>query len=363
MKILVYGISPEIGGVSEYMMNLFRNIDNNKIQFDFIVTGNKCLYEDEINELGGKVFYITQKKECILKNIKELFNILKKCKNSHKIFYFNTSGIYYNLPILFAKFNKYIVITHAHNTKDKSKNEIFHTLHYFNRILVRNISNYCFACSDLAAKWVYSNTKKKVTIINNFIDCNKFEYNIRKRDLIRKELNISSEQLVIGTVGRLSYQKNQKFLLDIFNNLLQKKPNSILLLVGDGELKGELVDRAKELNINNSVRFLGERRDIDKVVQAMDIFLLPSFFEGFPISLIEAQAAGLKCLVSDTITKTVNITGNVEFYGLENSTEKWTNKILSYTTERLNTHGILAKEGFDIKIEVKKMESFLCCIK
>lgn len=366
-RILVYGISPGIGGVSEYMMNLFRYVDRNMIQFDFIITGDKCFYEEEINKLGGKVFYITAKKDNFLKNIKELKTILEICKEDHRVFYFNTSGIYYNIPFILAKLKKYVVITHAHNTKSTEIKKILNLLHYLNRIIVRNTSNYCFSCSELAGKWVFGDKfyskKNNVKIINNSIDCEKFKYNLKKRILMRKKLGFSEGQFVLGTVGRLDCQKNQTFLLDIFYEILKIKYQSKLLLIGDGELREELMSKCKKLGIENNIKFLGARTDISELMQAMDIFLLPSLFEGFPITLVEAQAAGLKCLVSETITKTVNITKNVEFYGLKYSSKEWAEKVLSLRCEKLDTYDILCKKGFNIKTQAKKMELFLSSIK
>lgn len=364
IRILVYGISNTVGGVSEYMMNLYRNVDRKKINFDFIITGDSCVYEKEINDLGGQIFYITPKKESLTKNVKELLGVMKKCKRNHKIFYFNTSGIYYNIPFVVAKLMGYKVITHAHNTKCTEMKEYAHILHYINRIIVRNMSNYCFTCSELAGEWVYGKkyylrNSNNIKLINNAVDCEKFKYDIDKMIKNRKELGISKDQFVIGNVGRLDYQKNHKFLLKIFKEVVKMNEDSILLIIGDGSLREDLIEEAKELDILNKVRFLGVRRDINELMQAMDVFILPSLFEGFPITLVEAQAAGLRCIASDTITKKSAITDCVNFISLEDSTQKWAEKIINSRGEKKDNYSELCEKGFDIKSQGKDMEKFL----
>lgn len=364
IRVLVYGISPVVGGVSEYMMNLFRNIDRKKVSFDFIINGDYCEYEKEINKLGGKVFYITPKKVSLIKNIKELSVIFKRCRYTHKIFYFNTSGIYYILPFLLSKLNKYRIITHAHNTKCTEMKEYTHILHYLNRIIVRKLSDYRFTCSELAGEWVYGTryyikNADSIRTINNAVDCIKFKFNKEKRIVNREKLGISEEQLVIGNVGRLDYQKNHNFLLEVFYEAVKENSNIILIIIGDGTLKNELIEKAKKLNISDKVKFLGMRRDIDELMQVMDIFVLPSFFEGFPITLVEAQAAGLKCLVSNTVTKTVALTESVEFNDLNNSAKSWAEKILELDTEKKDNYSTLCQKGFDIKSQVREIQELL----
>lgn len=362
-SILIYGTSPEISGVSEYMMNLYRNIYRKNFEFDFIVTGHKCFYEQEIENFGGKVLYITPKRESLLNNIKELFKVIRRnSKKNNKIFYFNTSGIYYVLPVILAKLYKYKVIVHAHNTKDVKIKNYVHILHYLNRILVRNISDEFFACSELAGKWVFGGKffeNNNVKIINNAINCSKFRYNPKINDMVRKTLNISKDKLIIGSVGRLDYQKNQSFLLDVFYEILKINKESVLILVGEGELKNKLVDKAKKLRIYDKVKFLGARTDVNEIMQSIDIFLLTSLFEGFPITLVEAQAAGIPCIVSDTISKETKIIDNLKFCALDKGAKHWAEKVIKLKDGKKDTYDVLVKKSFDINKQSSEIEKII----
>lgn len=364
-KVLIFGMDCAIGGVEEYLMNMYRNIDSNKIQFDFIPhNGTKLYCEDEVRSLGGEVYYITSKKDNILKNIIDLFKVFKKARKNHEIVYFNTCGIYNITPFLFAKIMKYpIIITHAHNTKSGNRSELIELFHYVNRIFVRNISKYCFSCSKAAGEWIFGkrfNRSGKVKIINNAIDCNKFKYNNITRSKIRNNLKINENQLIIGNVGRLSYQKNHSFLLEVFAEVLKVFSSAQLLIIGEGELEEALKIKAETLKINNNVKFLGKRSDISELMNAMDIFLFPSNFEGLGIVLIEAQATGLKCFTSDIIPNEVKVTDLINCISLNKNAKEWCNEIVDKINYvRKDTERLIKNSNYDIKVEAKKFEKFL----
>lgn len=367
IRILVFGLSTGMGGVETYLMNLYRNIDRSKLQFDFVVSGKSCYYSDEINRLGGEIYYITPKRENIFREIIDLLKILIKCKKTHRVVYFNFSSLDYNLPFIFTKILRFpVVMAHGHSSRQKgTKKTMRYYLHCLNRKYVSYASNYLFACSEVAAEWVLGRKvieKGLVTIIPNAIPTYKYIYSQDVRDNIRNELGIKENQFVVGNVGRMSYVKNQMFLIDIFYDIAKRDENAVLLLVGDGELRFEIEKRISNLSLDKRVILTGTRPDVPNLLQAMDAFVLPSLFEGLPFVLIEAQASGLKCFASnDVITTESNITNLVEFINLHEKPDYWAEKImnLSKVYNRKNMTQNIKSAGFDIEEMAKKMERFI----
>ena len=216
-----------------------------------------------------------------------------------------------------------------------------------------------FACSKKAGKWMYTkNVNKKVKIINNAVDCKAFSYNEKVRTECREEFEISKSEILIGHVGRFMFQKNHEYLIKIFHELYKKKGNVKLLLIGEGELEGSTREQVHKLGLDNVVIFAGVRKDINRCMQAMDLFLLPSKFEGLPVVGIEAQASGLPCLLSNKITKETNLFGLVEFMPLSDSPEKWSNKITEMIkkSDRRNTYSEMKNAGYDISVNKENLK-------
>lgn len=221
-----------------------------------------------------------------------------------------------------------------------------------------------FACGYEAGDWLYGkNNREKVIIMNNAIDAEEYSYDESRSLDMKQKLGVGGKT-VIGHVGRFFAQKNHTFLIDIFKKIHDKDPNTVLLLVGGGELDDILMNRMKEkvkiLGLENSVQFLGVREDVADILQAFDLFLLPSLFEGLPVTMIEAQAAGLPCVISDKVPIQCDITGNVKVVSLEDSTDKWANVVLKYIDnyKRTNTFEKIKENGFDINENVKWLEEF-----
>ena len=218
-----------------------------------------------------------------------------------------------------------------------------------------------WACSGLAGKWMFND--KKFTIIHNAINTTQFTYDVNIRKRMRKSLNIHEGQFVVGHVGRFSYQKNHQFVINVFYEICKKNPDAVLLLVGSVVNDCTYWNNAKEtigkLGIEKKVKFLGMRSDVSELMQAMDAFLLPSFFEGLPIVGIEAQAAGLPCFFSDTITYEINLTKLAHFISLDISPEKWAETIMKESKiPRRNMQKEITAAGYDIKQEIEKLEMF-----
>ena len=211
----------------------------------------------------------------------------------------------------------------------------------------------------MAGEFVFGN-KEEFCIYNNAIDAKRFGYDINKRVQARKELKISDDVFVIGHIGRFNTQKNHTFLIDIMSEINKKDPKAVLLLIGEGDLEEHIKNKVDELGLENNVMFLGVRSDVDRLYQAMDVFVMPSLFEGLPVSGVEAQAAGLKCIFSDTITEQTMLTSNVEFISLDRGTAIWADEILKWYKgyDRRDQINIIERAGYDIKKQAKQLQNF-----
>ena len=251
-------------------------------------------------------------------------------------------------------------IIHSHNSSFNNQfgNSIRMILGYFSKLFQSSSTN-CLACSKKAAYWLFRKStveNSKVELINNGIDINKFKYDVKIRNIFREKLGIS-DKVVIGNVGRFTFQKNHKFLLEVFNEYLKINNEAILLLVGEGELEEEIRNKMKDLNIDNKVIFYGISNEVEKLMQAMDCFVMTSFYEGLPIVGVEAQASGLQLILSDKITNEIKIISNVKFISLNDNARIWACELdKSIKLQRKDTSNELIKKGFDIESIAKKLE-------
>lgn len=341
------------GGIETTLMNIFRKIDKDKVVFDFLLqTDKKCDYSDEIEELGGKIYSVIPRKKGILKNKKELESFFATHKE-YKIVHMHVGSLTYTMPLRIAK--KYSVpirIIHSRNTREGG-HKIHKYMHLFNKIFIGNIATDFFACSDLAGKWLYPKkiiNSSKYKIINNGIATEKFIYSEDVRKKIRKELKCENK-LILVNVGRLHPQKNHMFLLEIFGELIKVNKQSMMYLIGDGKLRADIENKIKQMNLEKNIILLGKRENIYDLLQGMDIFVMPSFYEGLPGSVIEAQGAGLPCVISDTITKEVEITDLVNYLSINENPKVWSEKILEVvkTSKRRNTQREIKNACFDME--------------
>lgn len=353
-KILQIGMSSSLGGIEVFIKNLFDNLTHENFHFDFIDTTEKGIcFKDYFEQHNCKVYNITPRRRNPLKNRKELAQIMKN--NNYDIIHYNLNTLSYITPILLANKYKVKIIVHSHNEwQGHNLKTLF--LDKINRIRISQIPITRLACSDVAGKWIFN--EKNFKIVNNGIKIEDFLYNEKNRKEIRKELNISDSCTVIGHVGAFREQKNHEFLIDIYNEYLKRNRDSILILIGDGKLKQKIKDKVGDLKIERNVKFLGLRNDIGKLLSAMDLFLFPSKFEGLPISLVEAQIAGLPCLTSDRITKEIDITGRLNFLSIEETKlNDWVDKMLNLNKfNRLNNLDSEKIKKYDIKNTAHEIE-------
>ena len=349
-------------GVMGVIMNYYRNINRDKVQFDFLYFyQTPSAFEREIKDLGGNTYYLPRPSFGKLFEIYKVYNNFFK-ENASKYKAVHLHEVYLNFFVLptARKYGIKQLIAHSHSTKfsDKKLSAIRNLLLC---LPIKKQANIYFACSRAAGRTLYGKRRVNsgnVKVINNAIDVNRFKYNSDIRLRIRQELNID-DMFVVGHIGRFAEAKNHDFLLNIFVEIQKKKPDSVLILVGDGPLLKDIKYKAKEYGIESSVRFLGTKRNIEDFVQAMDVFVMPSLFEGLPVTGIEAQAAGLMCFISDTVTKEVAIT-DVHFLDLTSSASVWAEEIIRRSTDflRKDTTEKITKAGFNIKREAKMLEEF-----
>jgi len=348
------------GGAETMIMNLYRQIDRDKIQFDFVVHSTlEGDYDKEIKELGGNIYNLPKytilnhfqyKKEwnTFMREHPEISIIHTHVRSSASVF------------LKIAKSHNIPTIAHSHSTSNGGGIQGF--VKNITQFPIRFIADYFFSASDKAGVWLFG--KKIVnnvnySVLNNAIKSEDYIFNQNQRDTIRNELGIQNK-FVIGHVGRFHESKNHFFLLDIFKEIYETNKESILMLVGDGLLKEDVVNKISRMNLTKNVLLMGVRDDVNKLMQAMDVFVFPSKFEGLPVTVIEAQATGLPVVLSDQITKEVSITELTKFISIDKEANVWKNEILnSYNrVERKNMEKEIIKSGYDVKTTVIKLQNF-----
>lgn len=324
--------SMNLGGAENFLMNVYRKIDRTKVQFDFVVH-KQGVFDDEIKKLGGEIYYIKPlQKVGPIKYKKELKGIFdsKKYRIVHSQID-QVSGF-----ILKVAYQCGIPVRIAHSHSSKNSNSFVGKI--YKSYLQKKINKYStkrYACSDKAGKWLYK--RADFEVINNGIDINKFVFNANERKKMRKQYNIDDSTLVIGHVGRFMDAKNHEYLIDIFNDYNKNvNANSALLLIGSGELKEKIILKVNKLNLNKNVIFLEGLTDVYRYYNMMDIFVFPSIYEGLPLTLIEAQVNGLKCLISKNVTSQCQITNKCEFLDINQSSQIWANKITKSENRIIN---------------------------
>ena len=346
-------------GIETMIMNYYRHIDRSKVQFDFLANKSKPgAYDEEIKSLGGRIFISPGLNPINWFKYKKMVKKLLAENPEIKVVHSHNGA--FSLQAQLAAKQRGIKnrITHVHGTKIDFNLKLPLKLLY--KTQLKRVSNNYWGCGTEAIKYYFGEKtilNGNYKVIHNAIDTKKFIFNEEKRFKLRAKYNLDNK-FVIGNVARFMKQKNHTFTLDLFKVILQKEPNAVLMLLGDGELLEPMKQKAKELGIERSIMFMGNVDNVNEMYQAMDVFLLPSLFEGLPVVGIEAQASGLKCIFSNTITDEVKVTDNVEFLDLnKDSIEKWANKILSYKEyERKNMEKEIINAGYSIKEEAKKLQ-------
>lgn len=340
------------GGVEMVIMNYYRHIDKKRYQFDFYaLEGSSVPQREEIEAMGGRVFVVPRYTQ--LPNYeKALMRHFKE--EQYQIVHSNMNTL--SVLSLYAAKKAGIPnrIVHNHSTAGKGemkKNIMKYMLRPFAKVYPTKL----VACSKYAGEWIYGKNAD-FTVFNNAIEVERFAYNPEIRKSMRKELGFDGK-FVVGNVGRFCYQKNHDKLIDIFVEIKKRKSNAVLLLVGEGELESEVKDKVKHLGLDKDVFFLGKRNDTNRIYQAMDVFVLPSRYEGLPVVGVEAQAAGLPCIFSDIVTEETKILPSSMFIPVEATDKSWADTTIKTVNKykRKDVSLEIRKAGFDIEEQAGKM--------
>ncbi len=365
-----------LGGAESRIMDLYRQMNRDEIQFDFLVHSEAMnrvhggmkndesvrkpeFYDEEITRLGGHIYVLPKFK---VYNYPAYRRAVRDFFEKHHEFQVvqghmtSTAGIY--LPI--AK-HCGIPITVAHSRNAGVVKGAKGIATKFFRRKLADKADYCFACSKLAGEDVFgaeAMRQGRVKIIHNAIDAGRFTYDAAKRAKVRERMELA-DRFVLGHVGRFNYQKNHPYLIDVFAGVCKIRKDAVLLLLGEGPDRESIREKCRQLGIEDQVRFMGNQKQPEDYYQAMDMFLLPSFFEGLPGVLVEAQAAGLKCFVSDTITKEAEATDLVTYLSIEKQPSEWAKRICTEADyERRDTYQRMRSAGFDVETQAEGYRLF-----
>ena len=354
IRILQMIGSLNVGGSQTMILNIYRNIDREKMQFDFVLDHpDDTYFAEDVKALGGRIYTMPVFKGTNAGEIRRDWNNFFYTHPEYHVLHSHVRS-YASLYLPVAKKHGVKTIIHSHNTSNgtgmtaRMKDMLQRPL--------RDQADILMACSNEAGKWLFGEEacrSEKYMFIPNAVDLKRFSMNEDARNQYRREMGLENK-LVIGHVGRFHEAKNHSFLLDVFAKVHEKEPGSVLLLIGDGgSEKKNVIDKACELGIAESVLFTGNRNDVPELLNAMDVFAFPSRWEGLPVTLIEAQAAGLPCLISDTITTDVDVSPLVTRLPID-STELWAEEILKMRP-RQDVSEYIIRSGFDVQSSAQKM--------
>lgn len=360
IKVLQFPIANSFGGITHYALDNWKWMDKEKFQCDFATMSKKLDFADDILATGSKIHYISCYAEENRDKFMEEFNAI--LDEGYDVVHLHTKQWKSFLveELCKAKGIKKVIV-HAHSTGidtlDEEKRAFEIQLHEkVKKEFSIDMATDFWACSELAADFLFGEQipKEKIKIMPNAIELEKFVCDARVRQEYREKYNLQNN-FVIGNVGRMVYPKNQEFLIDVFAQVKKNICNAKLVIIGDGELREKLEQKVKDYCLEKDILFLGKREDVNCWYQAMDVFCLPSRFEGFPISMIEASASGLYCIGSDLITTEVEKIGSISLISLEN--QVWIENILDkIEKKRINNLEILKSQGFIIEEQIKKIE-------
>lgn len=347
-----------LGGAESRIMDLYRNIDREKLQFDFIVhTKEEGYFQKEIESMGGMIYQVPRFRFI---NICGYIRAWKDFFTEHTDYQAvhghmtSTASLYLSIA---KKTGVPITIAHARSAGTDPGLKGLLT-----KLLRKNLykrCDYCLACSKLAGEAVFGKKQVeegKVHILPNGIETEKYDFNPNVGSMMREALSLQ-DKWVIGHVGRFHHAKNHEFLIDVFEEITKKKENAVLLLLGEGPLMEPIQKKVASKGLTEKVRFLGSKSPISNYYQVIDFLIFPSVFEGMPGTIIEAQASGLRCLVSDCVTEEVKVTDLVEFYSLKKSPSEWADYVIAHKDyERRGRVEELKAAGFDVENQVQDLQ-------
>lgn len=351
------------GGAETMIMNFYRNIDRSKIQFDFLCMDEKTGdYDNEIIKMGGRIHRVSNPNDGRIKNLLQIYKLLKRLKKEENLVGIHSHVSFYSGLVNFVAWLAGIKlrISHSHTTSDTRKSGIVRKMYNsLSKLLIKLFSNVKIACGEKAGEYLYGNSKFR--IINNGIDLEKYQ-NVSKEQckIVKEELGILENELVIGNVARFEKVKNHNFFIDFAKELKNNRKDFKILLVGNGSLYNKFKEMIKKEKLEKYFIMPGIRDDINVLMNIMDIFVMPSLYEGFPLVVVEALAAGTPCLLSDTISKETDIIEDmVKYFNLNESIEAIISKmvcLMKVKEMNINSTYLLEKSGFSIKRTTEQIE-------
>lgn len=353
------------GGIQSLVIDWVSRFDKNKIHVDFLLLddGNKYELEDTLIELGCKVYKLNgiwiRKISDFHKQARALDSFFKE-HNDYKVVHLHSTSKNYLVLKYAKKYGIPVRIAHSHSIDFQTKNPLKKLIGYILKPKLIKYSSDYFACSKIAGEWLFGNKvvkSDKFKVIHNAIDYDKFKYDESVRKVLRKELDIKDDEILIGHVGRFTNQKNHTFLIDIFNELYKKNNKYKLIMIGTGELENNIKNKVKDLSLQNSVIFAGYKKDVNRYMQAMDLFVFPSLYEGLGLVLIEAQASGLTCFTTkNAVPEEAKILENFSFLDINESVIKWADEIANATIKRNESKKAIKEHNYFIDDIVKDLE-------
>lgn len=351
------------GGIETLVMNLYEAMDRSRVQFDFLLNIPGGEYEQRARAMGARIFYIPQRHEGVAASHKALVAFFREHARDYCAIHQHVSSLTAIVPQYYArKYHIPVRILHSHNSMISPTlpaRHIHMLLHRMAKPFVRLLATNYLGCSDKALDWLYSHTgvRRQAVMVNNGIPVARFTYSPEVRAAVRRELGIHDDALVVGHTGSFTVAKNHAFLLDVFAEVVKTRPDAVLLLVGDGPLRGSIEDKIRRLGLTERVRLAGIRDDVNRLLQAVDVQLMPSLYEGLPVSLVEAQASGLPLVISDTISRDTAITPSVVFLPLSAPASAWAARVVEAARDhrRGDTSQYIRRAGFDIADTAEKL--------
>lgn len=359
-KILQIGMTDNLGGIESFLINTYRAIDKKQFQFDFInIYDNPLCFHDEIEKNGARIFKVDSYYRHPLKYLRQVKQIIKR--NGYDAIHCNMNSCAMIYPLIAAKMaGAKIIIAHAHNSSN-DKGVIKTLMHTFNKRLVPKLANTYCACSFKSAEWFFNKktrNSRRFYIIHNAIDYEKYKYSKTDGEKFRNEIGAQKDTVIVGHIGRLNKQKNHAFLVRAFNEYYKKNHNSMLVLVGSGPLEKEIKQIVAGSEAKKNIFFLGQRDDIPQILSSLDIFALPSLYEGLPLVGVEAQINGVYCMFSSNISNELSINDNNCFLDID-SESKWAAHMANYDKGRFcrKKASLPTDDTYNIRHEIKKIEA------
>lgn len=357
VEILMEGMTENKGGKETYMIHMFQVFNKNKYNFTFVAYNEKIAYEDYLIENGATIFHLPPRCTGLLQHRKALDKLFKD-KKYDVIWAHKTSLSACEILSIGKRNGVSVRIIHSHCSSNMGGMFTF-LMHSINKRRIYGMANVYLACSNPAAKWFYGNHPAKIMI--NGVNLEEFRYDPVVREQIRNQLDLG-DNFVIGHVGRFGAEKNHRKLLYVFHACKQRKKNVKLLLCGDGKEREAIERLICELKLEEDVKLLGIVDHVNQVLQAMDVMVMPSLFEGLPFSLLEAQTAGLKCIVSDAVSKESDVLKWNQFLSLNLEDDLWAETILmtDLDYDRLTGYRVMKQSGFDLEESGAAAEKMIC---